>query len=364
MNDMDGPNQVCAWRRAGVCPGISCIDNRKPGERYVVGGGSPTPERGPWAGAGPRPRQRPLMLADHPILVVLALAVVAPLLAEIPIGLRVPVVALEVLLGILVGPHVLGLVQPSGSLLSAFLSVMFLIGVAATLFMAGMEIDFGQVRGRPLSRALVGLAVVVGLGARPPRLISLLSRTLQTSSQLPVRLALLVVSAFIVLALDFGFEGILGAFAAGMVVGLATRGQEGKPFRVKIDAVCFGWFTPFFFVGTGIQFDLGALARKATTMLLVPAFLVMLLLVRGVPVFLYRDDIPKLERLPFALSASVASLGLIVVITRIGLQAKNMNPEIAQALVGAALLSLLLYPMLAGVLLSRTVGSAPHADRA
>src|SRR5262245_46483649 len=146
----------------------------------------------------------------------------------------------------------------------------------------------------------------------------------------------------------------LGAFAAGMVVGLATRGEEGEPFRVKIDAVCFGWLTPFFFVGTGSQFDLGALTRDVTTMLLIPTFLLLSLVVRGAPIVLYRNDIPKPERLPFALSAAVASLGLVVVITQIGLRAKSMNPDIAQALIGAALLSLLLYPTLAGVLLSRT----------
>jgi Kef-type K+ transport system membrane component KefB len=156
-----------------------------------------------------------------------------------------------------------------------------------------------------------------------------------------------------VVSVEFGFEGILGAFAAGMVVGLATRGEEGRPFRAKTDAVCFGWFAPFFFIGMGLQFDLGALTHDVTTMLLVPAFLVLFLVVRRVPVFLYRHDIPKPERLPFAFSASVASLGLLVVITQIGLRAKNMNPDIAQALVGAALLSLLLYPTLAGALLSR-----------
>jgi Kef-type K+ transport system membrane component KefB len=396
-----------------------------------------------------------MMLADHPIFVVLAVAVAAPLLAEIPIGLRVPVVVLEVVLGILIGPHVLGLVQfgPGGVLgapFGGFLSVMFLVGVAATLFMAGMEIDFAKISGRPLSLALrgwiaslglallvvallhvipgvhapmmvvialsttglgvllpilrdggqletpfgrqllaagtigevgpivavslalsdrysslqefgfllallalVGLAAAVGMRARSPKLLALLSRMMQTSTQLPVRLALLVLAGFIVVSAEFGFEAILGAFVAGMVVGLATRGEAGKPFRAKIDAVCFGWFTPFFFVGTGIQFDLGALTRDATTMLLVPAFLVLFLMVRGVPVFLYRNDVPKPERLPFALSASVASLGLVVVITQIGLQTKNMNPEIAQALVVAALLSLLLYTTLVGFLLSR-----------
>jgi Kef-type K+ transport system membrane component KefB len=88
--------------------------------------------------------------------------------------------------------------------------------------------------------ALVVLAAAVGIGMRPPKLLALLSRLMYTSTQLPVRLALLVLAGFMVVSVEFGFEGILGAFAAGMVVGLATRGEEGKPFRVKLDAICFG----------------------------------------------------------------------------------------------------------------------------
>ena len=393
------------------------------------------------------------MLSDHPLFVVMAVAVVAPLLAEIPIGLRVPVVVLEVVLGVLVGPHVLGLVK-----FDAILSLMFIIGMAVTLFMAGMEIDFDKIRDRPLSLALlgwvvsvvlafvvvallhvipgvdapmmvtialcttglgallpilrdggqletrsgrmllaagsvgevgpilavslvlsqrystwqelgfllaflalVGVTAAIGMGVRPPKVLALLARTLHASTQLPVRLALLIMGALVIVSLEFGFEAILGAFAAGMIVGLATRGEEGEPFRAKIDAVCFGWFTPFFFVGTGIHFDLGALTRDVATMVLVPAFLVPFLVVRGAPVVLYRDGIAKPERLPFALSASVASLSLVVVITHIGLRVKNMNPDVAQALVGAALLSLLLYPALAGVLSSRIALPAPRA---
>jgi Sodium/hydrogen exchanger family len=182
--------------------------------------------------------------------------------------------------------------------------------------------------------------VAIGVGARPPKVLAFLSRTLESSTQLPVRLALLVVGGFMVVSMELGFEDILGAFAAGMVVGLATRGEGGKAFRVKIDAVCFGWFTPFFFVVMGAQFDVGVLTHFKT-MLLVPAFLVMLLLVRGPPVFLYRNDMPKPEWVSFAFSASIASLSLVIVITQIGLRAKRMNPDIAHALVGAALLFLL-----------------------
>ena len=400
-----------------------------------------------------------MTLADHPIFVILAVAVAAPLLAEVPIGARIPVVVIEVVLGILIGPHALGLIHDKALAPGEFLSVMFMIGVAATLFMAGMELDFAQIRGRPLSLAfrawvsslvialllvatlhvipgvraplmvaiamettglgvllpilrdggqlemplghhllaagtvgevapivaaalalserystvqefglliallaIVGLAVSIGMGVRPPRLLALLGRTLQTSTQLPMHLALFVLAGFIVVATEFGFEAILGAFAAGMVVGLATRGEDGKAFRAKIDAVCFGWFTPFFFVGTGMQFDIWALTREVKTMLLVPTFLLLFLLVRGLPVLLYRDHISGPDRWPFALSAAVPSLGLVVVITQIGLQAKSMNPDIAQALVGAALLSLLVYTTLAGVLLARN--AAPVAGPA
>ena len=384
------------------------------------------------------------MIVNHPLFAVMSVAVAAPLLAELPVGKRVPVVVLEVILGIVIGPSVLGWLQPV-----PFVLAMHVAGMAAMLFMAGMEIDFGKIRGRPvilglggwvLSAALafaavallhvipgvhapmmvtialtttilgvllpmlrdggeldapfgrllmacgtvgeiapiiavslalstsystwreflfllaffglVGVSAMVSAGARPPRLLALLARSLRSSTQLPVRLALLILAGMVVLAKELGFEGILGAFAAGMVIGLAARGKEGEPFRAKIDAIAFGWLTPFFYVGTGMQFDLSALTRDLTTMLLVPALLVLLLLVRGLPVLLYRRDLSGPERLPFALCSSVASLGLVVVITQIGLHAKRMNGDVAQALVAAALLSLLLYPTLAGVMLS------------
>jgi len=388
------------------------------------------------------------MLTGHPVLWILVVAVAAPLLAEIPLGFRVPVVVLEVLLGIVIGPHVLDLVRLEG-----FLAVMFVFGMGATLFMAGMELDFERIRGRPLSLALrgwllslvLGIAVVgilhvvpfveapvmvaltlvttslgvllpvfrdaeqidtrfgslllaagtvgevgpivamslllsqrystwqeagfllaflgivaitaaVGMGRRPPRVLALLNRTMHASSQLPVRVSLLLAGGLFVLAEEFGFESIFGAFMAGMIVGLATRGEPGEPLRAKIDAVFFGWFFPFFFVGTGIKFDLPALTRDFTTMILVPTFLLLFVLVRGLPVFLYRTDLARHERLPFVLSSAVASLSIVVVITEIGVHTRAMNADIAAALVGAALLSVMLFPTIAGVLLSRSSG--------
>ena len=86
-----------------------------------------------------------------------------------------------------------------------------------------------------------------------------------------------------------------------MVVGLATRTEEARPFREKFDAIVFGWFLPFFFVGTGIRFDVAALTKDVTTMALVPIFLSLFLVVRGTPVFLYRNDLRNFShcRSPF-----------------------------------------------------------------
>ena len=396
------------------------------------------------------------MLSHHPIFVIFVVAVAAPLLAQTRLGSRVPVVVIEVLLGVLIGPHVLQLIEND-----SFLATMRSVGMVAVMFMAGMEIDFNRIKGKPLSLAtrgwlssvvlavlvvavlhvipdvqapmmvvialtttglgtllpilrdsgqleapfgrmllaagtlgevgpivavslalssrystwqeflfllvflgLVGLAAAIGVGARPPKVISLLSRTMHASTQLPVRLSLMILGGLVLIANEFGFEAVFGAFAAGMIVGLATRGPDGEAFRLKIDAVGFGWFAPFFYVGTGIAFDVGALTRDVPTMLLLPTFLALFLLVRGLPVLLYRRDLAKGELLPFALSTSVTSLGLVVVITHVGLQTNHMSPDIARALVGAALLSLLVFPTLSRILLSRAqaVASPIHPD--
>ena len=383
-----------------------------------------------------------------------AVAALAPLLAELPKRLRVPVVVLEVLLGIAVGPHGLGWLA-SGR----FMDQMSQIGMATLLFMAGMEIDFSRIRGRPLLLGLrgwalsllIGLAVVallhrlpgvhaplmvtlalattglgvllpvlrdggqldtaygrlllaagtvgelgpivlvslllsqrygtaqefglllvflalmagataVGMGVRPPRVLALLSRTMHASTQLPVRLALVIVAAAGVISQTMGFERILGAFAAGMVVGLSVRGPDGEPLRLKLDAVCFGLLVPFFFVGTGMRFDLPALLHDASSMLLPPLLMAVMLLVRGAPVGLYRRDLQPAQRLPFALSSSVSSLGLVVVIAEIGLRTQSMSEEVSRALVAAALLSTLVFPTAAGMAAARpNAASRPSA---
>ena len=103
-------------------------------------------------------------MSDHPAFWLLVAAVVAPLLAEIPLGFKLPVVVLEVLLGIALGPHGLGLVHFDG-----LVAVMFAFGMAATLFMAGMELEWDRIRGRPLTLAVGGWVDFATAGVRRRR---------------------------------------------------------------------------------------------------------------------------------------------------------------------------------------------------
>src|SRR5208282_1312847 len=102
-------------------------------------------------------------LESYPALLVLAVAVAAPLLAEIPIGIRLPALVLEIILGIVIGPHVLGLatVSPLLGWLGGTL------GLAGLFFMAGLELDLEKVRGQPISLAGRGwvLSIVLGVAA-------------------------------------------------------------------------------------------------------------------------------------------------------------------------------------------------------
>ena len=205
--------------------------------------------------------------------------------------------------------------------------------------------------------AISVMAALIALGLRPPRLLKLLERTMHSSTQLPVVFSLLLVAVFVTLSQAIGLESVLGAFAAGMVVGIASQGEGGKLFREKSEAICFGFLVPFFFVVSGMNLDVGSLLQSPKTMLLTPMFLVLFLLVRGTPVLLYRNDIAKYERLPFALYSATA-LPMVVAITDIGVRTGRLQTGIAAALVGAGLFSVLLFPTVASALLSRGKGKA------
>ena len=306
-----------------------------------------------------RVRGRPLLLAGYGWVLSLALALSATALLNYLPFIHAPMMVAVALTSTALGT-LLPILRDSGQLDTEFGRHILAVGamgefgpiVAVSLVLTREYSEWLQVALMFALVAITFLAAFAALRVRPPKVLELLDRTMHTSSQLPVRVSMLLIAFLFVLSETFGLDAVLGAFAAGIIVGLATRGEGGKPLRNKIDAVCFGFLVPFFFVTSGMKFDLGALLHSANTMLLVPGFLILLLVVRGSPVFLYRKDLTKYERLPFALY-SATTLSMVVAITEIGVRSGRMRSDIAAALVGAGMLSVLLFPTIAGVLLSK-----------
>jgi Kef-type K+ transport system membrane component KefB len=205
--------------------------------------------------------------------------------------------------------------------------------------------------------ALFALAAVlfgVVRGAeRSMRIRDDLVRLQDTTAQIRVRAALVVFVGFAALAHELGLEVILGTFIAGAIVSLVDRDQvmTHPDFRRKLEAVGFGFFIPAFFVTSGVRFDLQALTASASSVAMVPIFLAALLLVRGIPAVLYRRRLDD-RHAAIAGLMQATSLPFIVAATAIGQDLHLIDAAGSAALIGAGLLSVLIFP-LAGLVLLR-----------
>jgi Kef-type K+ transport system membrane component KefB len=197
--------------------------------------------------------------------------------------------------------------------------------------------------------AFVVLAVLLALVAVRSmfRGWPLLERTFETSSQLAVRFAVVLVFGLVALASELGLDLLLGGFVAGLITRQALRGREVTVFESKLTAVGYGFFIPFFFVTSGMKFDLHTLVSSAEALLKVPLFLGMFVLVRGVPaLLLYRRAMAARDRTALALLCAT-ELPLVVAITTLAVETGNMRSSTSAALVGAAMISTLLFPLMA-----------------
>ena len=376
------------------------------------------------------------------LLIISAVAFVAPFVLGLAPSVRLPAVVLEIVLGIVIGPAVLGWVEVDEPV-----AVLAVVGLAFLLFLAGLEIDFRQLRGRALRVAGTGFAVsfaialvvcaglkaadliddvvfvaivltatslgivipvlkdrgesgsafgqlviagatiadfatiillsllfsrdsrsttatVILLGSLALVVVALgllivgaerlrpLSATLQrlqdTTAQIRIRGAFVLLIGLTALATELGLEVILGAFLAGAVVTLVDMDREMTHplFRTKLEAIGFGVFIPVFFVTSGVRYDLDALLESSSALMAVPVFLLALLLIRGLPALLYRPLIGRERVLPAAL-LQATSLPFIVAATAIGLELGVVDPAGAAALIAAGLLSVVVFPALA-----------------
>jgi Kef-type K+ transport system membrane component KefB len=227
-------------------------------------------------------------------------------------------------------------------LLSLFFSGKGSTSTAGTLILLGM---FG------LAVALVGVAI-----AGVERSISLsrvLRRLQDTTAQIRVRAAFVLLIGFTALADQVGVATILGAFAAGALLSTIDRDDMTHPqFRPKLEAAGFGVFIPVFFVTSGLRFDLNALFASAATVARVPLFLIAIYLARGLPAIVYVRLLGRTRSVTAGV-LQATSLTFTVTATQIGLQLGVVTQATAAGLVAAGLLSVVISPALALMLLRR-----------
>jgi Kef-type K+ transport system membrane component KefB len=182
------------------------------------------------------------------------------------------------------------------------------------------------------------------------RMRSLVSKTLHSSGQFAVRMMICVLALMVYIAVELDLDMLLGAFTAGVIGRMllsSTSPLLQQSVMSKLEAVGFGFLVPVFFINTGLDFDLDALTAHASTLALLPLFLMLFLLLRGGPVALLAE--PRTSHTDRAVLGmfGATQLPMVVAITTIGTQAGRLDSGTAAALVGAGMLSVLLFPLIA-----------------
>jgi Kef-type K+ transport system membrane component KefB len=218
--------------------------------------------------------------------------------------------------------------------------------VVISIFLTGVYGAFTEVALLIVFGGIAFAGAVATLRARPPRVVTILRETLHSTGQAAVRLALLLLGALVLLAYDVGFDFILGAFAAGLIVGLVIESPEGRVVRLRLEGIGFGFLIPIYFVTTGLTFDIDSLL-SARGIELTVLFLGLLLVVRGASALLWLRELESRATASLALYAATA-LPLIVAIVTIGSERHAIAANVGAPLIGAGMLSVLAFPLLAG----------------
>jgi Kef-type K+ transport system membrane component KefB len=313
-------------------------------------------------------RQRPGRLAITGWLMsaVISVAVTAGLTAAgyikdyVPVGLALTTTALGTLLPIL---------RDNGMLGGNFGRQVFAAGAVGELFPILIIAVFLTKRGHFIALASV---VAVGLIAIVLSLVPWLakSKTVKTileegqdaTAQITLRWAVVLLFALLAFASRFGLDVVLGAMLAGIVLRIWTRrlNLDTENLERKFDTVGYGIFIPIFFISSGMTIDLTAIIHSPLRLLVLFA---LLLVVRGLPSLLvYRHDLNPRERVEMTF-ITATSLPLLIALAEIGEQDGVMLPATAAALVGAGVLSVLIYPLIAVGLFKSRMKAQAQPDR-
>jgi Kef-type K+ transport system membrane component KefB len=262
-------------------------------------------------------------------------------LSTTALGALVPILGDAGLLPTQLGSAVLG-TGVAGEFWPIVVISIFLTGAYGAVAETLLLVAFGVV---------VLLAAAAALRARPPRVVDVLRQTVHTTGQAAVRLSVLSLGALVFLAIEAGFDFVLGAFAGGLVVGLALGSPEAEPVRMRLEGVGFGFLIPIYFVVTGMNFDLDSLLTP-TGLALGALFLSLLVVVRGIPSVLWLRELGARRTVSLGLFAATG-LPLIVAIVGIGTDRGAIADDVGTSLIGAGMISVLLFPLIATAIAGR-----------
>ena len=196
------------------------------------------------------------------------------------------------------------------------------------------------------------------------KLMAVVDAGSETTGQTTVRLTVLLLVALCVLAEVFDLDVVLGAFAAGFILRQALpRGDE--QLEHKLNGLAFGLLIPIFFVTSGMAIDPSAVAAQPVLLVL---FVIMIVLVRGVPVFVsstlerqQTSGAPMFTRRESVRIGLFAATGLpiIVAVTSTAVSAGQMSAENASVLVAGGAVTVLTMPLAATLIGGR--GTHPGA---
>jgi Kef-type K+ transport system membrane component KefB len=269
-------------------------------------------------------------------------------LSTTALGTLVPILSDANLLSTPLGSAVLGS-GVAGEFWPIVVISIFLTGAYGAVTESLLLVGFGFV---------VCVAAAAALRARPPRVVSVLQQTVHTTGQAAVRLSILALVGLVLLAIEVGFDFVLGAFAGGLVVGLATSSPEGQHVRMRLEGVGFGFLIPIYFVVTGMNFDLDSLLTP-TGLALSALFFSLFIVVRGTPAVLWLRELGARKTVSLAVF-SATGLPLIVAIVGIGTDRGAIDHDVGTSLIGAGMISVLVLPLLATAIASRE--SSRQAD--
>lgn len=158
-----------------------------------------------------------------------------------------------------------------------------------------------------------------------------------------IRIAVAIVFVGALIAYGAGMEPIMGSFMAGVMFTFVFRNKSR--FEEKINALGFGFFVPFFFMGVGADFDIRILLSMRNISLAL--LLAGIIFASNLPALLLKRflGLSLKEGLLMTLLLS-APLSMIVVAGTIGTKLGLIDRGMNNTLILSALLASLIYPFL------------------